>query len=478
MIYVGFRALVIDYSGTVTPFYDEWDGDAAGILVPYVNGKLTLGDLLTPFSEHIIFFNRLLTLITFNVSGYWDVILKMIVNSALDAATVVGVSYALSRVVRGGLAVAAMILSALMSAVPLSSDTILMGFTTHFTVLLTFAFASLWFFADSRAWSVRWAAGFACAAASYLDMASGALTFAAASGLHFTQAACGRRAGVREWLGLTALAVVFVILVILVPRVPETEIYRAHSVREFLSALWRLASWPAPAVLGWLVFLPSALFCLRAFADRPELSDARWFNLAALGWIWAQFFALAAGRGGAPIANRYFDTLLIGAAINLTSAFWLFESCAVDRKRKFLRRIALGGWLAVLVTSLAHPSRHLPADYSYRRQVAKTQTENLQSYLATARPSYLEGAPGVAIPYPDSGRLRQLLDTPEIRAMLPPQLLLREAPSNGVEAFKRNFLGLRFFWLGSGILLLVAGVVGSRKALAVQGRPGSGPSCR
>src|SRR5271157_2629101 len=469
LIFIGARAAIINYSGAFTPFWDEWDGEAAFLLKPYIQGKLTIGDLFRPFSEHIILFTRLVTLVIFNISGYWDVVLQMIVNAIVDAATVVGISYALSRILREGWALAAMILCTLVSAIPLSADSILMGFHTQFFFLLTFSFASLWFLADGRAWSPRWGAGVLCAVASYLCMASGALTFAAAMGLHLSQMACGRRGGLREWLGVSALGAATVLAVSLVPHVPGTDLYRPHSLLRFLSAFLALASWPAPAVLGLVMVLPSALFCLRTFADRPALSDARWFNVAAFGWILTQIVVLAAGRGAAPIANRYFELLLIGVAINLTSVFcllgWILRS-QVGGQRKILASLGLAAWLALVAASLAHEERHLPAYFSYRRQIAEVQAQNLRSYLATGDASYLAGVPGVEIPYPVSSRLREVLDMPEIRAALPPQLLSRDAPPNWVEAFKRNFLGHGFTWLGSGVVLLIVIIARGRRTAA------------
>lgn len=338
LIFIGSRAAVINYSGSSTPFWDEWDGEAASLLRPYIQGKLTIGDLLRPFGEHIILFTRLTTLVVFNISGYWDVVLQILVNAIVSAATVVGISFALSRVLRGGWAQAVTVVCTFISAIPISGDSILMGFHTQFYFLLTFSFTSLWFLADTRAWSPRWGAGVLCAVASYLSMASGALTFAAAMGLHLSQMACGRREGLREWLGVSTLAAATGLAVSLVPHVPDSDVYRPHSLSQFLVAFLRLASWPAPTVLGLVMVLPSALFCLRTFADRPALSDARWFNVAALGWILSQLVILAAGRGAAPIANRYFEVLLIGVAINLTSVFWLLKwtlrSHAIGRQRK------------------------------------------------------------------------------------------------------------------------------------------------
>ena len=140
LIVVGARAVVINYAGNVTPYADEWDGAAANLLKPYLQGSLTLGDLFRAHNEHVIFFTRLLTLAVFNVSGYWDVVLEMIVNAILDAATVVAISYALSRPLRDTWALVAIILSVLVNALPLSFDNLLFGFNTHFYLLLAFSF--------------------------------------------------------------------------------------------------------------------------------------------------------------------------------------------------------------------------------------------------------------------------------------------------------------------------------------------------
>ena len=60
------------------------------------------------------------------------------------------------------------------------------------------------------------------------------------------------------------------------------------------------------------------------------------------------------------------------------------------------------------------------------------------------------------IPYSEMGRLRELLDTPEIRSALPPELLPRNPPRPWVEVFKQGFMRLGFVWLGLGALILAA----------------------
>ncbi|HEY3623532.1 MAG TPA: hypothetical protein VGL12_14305 [Roseiarcus sp.] len=464
LILVGSRAAVINHGGNSTPFMDEWDCDAADLLRPYLQGSLTVGDLFRPLNEHIILFTRLVILAIFNLSGYWDVVLQMIANALLDAVTVVAISYALARVLRSGWALVAIMLSTLMNSLPLSYDNMLMGLNTHFYLLLMFSFASLWFLSDSPAWSGRWAAGVLCALGSFLCMASGALTLAAASGLHVLQMACGRRAGLREGLGIATLAAATFAMASLVLHAAASDPFRAHSARQFLSAFFELASWPAPPNLGVLVGLPSAVFCLRAFADRPMLNDPRWFNVAAFGWILTQFLAFAAGRAAAPVETRYFDTLLIGLSINMISLFWLLGSEPIGGKRRVWHSLALAAWLAIVAGSLAYPAHPLPGSLEFRRQTAAVEEKNVRDYLATGDASHLSGAPILEIPYDTSGRLRELLDAPEIRSALPPELLSKDKPRNWVETFKRTFLGRGYTWLGLGVLLLIAVVARDARA--------------
>jgi hypothetical protein len=127
LILLGSRAALINYAANPTPFFDDWDGAAVLLLKPYLQRRLTIGDLFAPYNEHRIFFTRLLILSIFHVSGYWDVILQMIVNAFVDSATVVIVSYALSRVLCGGWAVAAMIICVAINAVPYGYDNVLLA---------------------------------------------------------------------------------------------------------------------------------------------------------------------------------------------------------------------------------------------------------------------------------------------------------------------------------------------------------------
>jgi hypothetical protein len=246
--------------------------------------------------------------------------------------------------------------------------------------------------------------------------------------------------------------------------VPDAEPVMAHSVVQFLSAFVALASWPAHTALGLVLILPTLVFLSRTVADRPTLSDPRWFNVAMFGWVVSQMLALAIGRTSLPLQSRYSDILLIGTTINLVSAFWLFQRDAPKRSLLSWRSFALATWLIVLTLSLTHPQRHLSGEIEAWRTMLATGSRNVQSYLATGESSFLFRAPAAEVPSFFPKRLRELLDTPEIRSALPPTLLSVNAPHPWVEAFKTGFLRLGSVWIAIGTLLLTAVVVRSPRA--------------
>jgi hypothetical protein len=453
LVLFGSRAALLSYAANSTPFFDEWDGDAFLLLQPYLQGRLGIADLLAPYNEHRIVFTRLLVLSIFQASGYWDVVLQMIVNAILDSVTVVAVGYSLVRVLSGGLGVAAMIVCVTINAVPYAYDNVLLGFNTHFYLLISLSFASLWLMAGAAAWSARWVLGALAALGSYFCMASGALTLATVCALHLLQAVLGRRVGYREATGIAALAALTTVLLALIPHVEASDAFRAHSLGEYLSAFIQLLSWPANFALGMALYVPSAIFLVRTLADRPNSDDPRWINVGALVWVLGAIAALAEGRAQWPMQSRYVDILLIGSMINLVSALWLWTRRAAG-KRSIVRRVALGVWMGLFVLSLIHPQRHVRDRIDERRAIAIAEAKNLRGYLATGDASFLGGAPALQIPYFDSGHLRYLLDTPEIRAALPPDLTGKPPPHPWVEAVKQTVLGSAPIWLGIGVLLL------------------------
>ncbi len=462
LVLVGARAALIGHAGSQTPFMDEWDGDWNGLIRPYLRGELTPDMLTQPFMEHRILFTRLTTLALFNLSGYWDVLLQMIVNAILGSAGIVAAAFALARVLSGRLALIAIVSASLINVVPFSYDSILLGFNTHFYLLPILSLLGLWLIAGGEAWSARWLFGLAAGAASFFCLASGALTLAAAIAVVLLQMACGRRSGWREFLGVAVFAGAVGVMISFVPHVAEADAHRARSLDEFLSALASFAGWPAGDVLGLLLPLPSVVFLLRVLADRPERTDARWFNVAALVWVATQITGLAFGRGQDPVQSRYVDILMLGLTMHFVSALWILERRALGEGRT--AAVALAAWIGLVGVTLPHAERHLPKLIAAWRDTISAGGENVRLYLATGDADYLSGHGAYTIPYPHSDRLRLFLDAPEASRGLPPELLSHTPPRDRIEAFKRRFLRFAPVWIGLGLLMLPVAIARPRKA--------------
>ena len=141
LLLFGARLSLIGYAGIRRLSWTNGTATRIFFIKPYLSGRLSIGDLFAPFNEHRIVFTRLLVLTILRLSGYWDVILQMIVNAVLESATVVAIAYALARPLPGGWALAAMIACVAINAVPYGYDNALFGFNTHFSLLITFSFA-------------------------------------------------------------------------------------------------------------------------------------------------------------------------------------------------------------------------------------------------------------------------------------------------------------------------------------------------
>ena len=321
--------------------------------------------------------------------------------------------------------------------------------------------------ADSRAWSPRWAAGALFGLASFLCMASGALTLAAVIGLHLMQTACGRRAGVQEWLGIAALAAATAVLASLIPHVPSIRTSTAHirldsSCRRLRAGELAGPSQPrlahGPAVGAVLL----AHIRRSAGAERSTLVQCRRVRMGP--------DSIRGVRGGAgadpgrePLPGHAADR----PCGQYDSFFWLATSDPASGKRRVWWSAALAAWLVIVAASLVHPAHPLPGSMDLRRQTADVEERNLRFYLATGDASYLAGAPLIDIPYPEATRLRQLLDTPRFARPC------RQSFSRGMRrriGSKRS-RGLSsaqgYTWLGAGVLLLIAVI--AREALAPAG---------
>ena len=136
------KLLLIRDNPAPTPFYDQWDGEAAVIFVPYNQNSLGWPSMFGFHNEHRVFFSRLLALGLLTVNGgQWDPRLEQVANAAIHSLTAVLLT-AIFWVAGGRRRLDLLVLvAALTFALPFGWENTLIGFQSAF-----------YFCCSSRSW--------------------------------------------------------------------------------------------------------------------------------------------------------------------------------------------------------------------------------------------------------------------------------------------------------------------------------------
>jgi hypothetical protein len=63
LVVIGAKCWMIACYGSPTPFWDQWDAEAAGLYPNFLSGTLNFSDLIAPHNEHRILMTRLWSLL-------------------------------------------------------------------------------------------------------------------------------------------------------------------------------------------------------------------------------------------------------------------------------------------------------------------------------------------------------------------------------------------------------------------------------
>lgn len=417
---LGAKLLVIAAYGGISPYWDQWDAEAALLYKPYVDGTLDWGTLFVPHNEHRILFTRLLGLALLEFAGEWDPLLEMVVNAVLHAGFLTLMTALAGRVLAPPERLPLAIFVALVFAVPIGWENTLAGFQSQFYLVLLFTISSIYVFIDCRALSPRWWIGFLLALAAYFSLASGFFTIVAIIVMVAAQMLLGTRArSLREWAGLAILGVLALIAFLGVPQLPWHEPLKAHSLGAFLSAMFRIASMPLPMV-GLILHIPLLWFALRMLRAPRQMTRAHWTVLALAAWVGLQMVSLSYGRSSGVLSSRYLDLVIILLPLDYIALRWLTgnaqrsDATGVLVPAAWMGLLAIGlAWFALSIT--------VPQVVDRGRQGANQQ-DNVAAFLASGDISTISDKPFLDVPYPDAGRLASLLSDPTIRMVLPADL--------------------------------------------------------
>ncbi|MEP9366142.1 hypothetical protein [Xanthobacter sp. VNH20] len=426
LVIMGAKLTLIHFYGSPVPFWDQWDAEGGQIYQTYLQGHVPLTNLIAAHNEHRILMTRLLGLVLLEFSGRWDPILQMCVNVVLHVACVVTLMVLLRRMVSATAAFALTGFVALLIAIPFAWENVLAGFQSQFYFVLLFSIISLALFCVAQAFDLRWGLGVLFSILAYFSMSAGGCTLVIAAIITAAQTATGSRKGVREWGGAAVLFVSGAVLLALVPQLPYHEPLKAHSIGQFFRALQEITSWPLPSVplAPFLVHAPMVWFTVRVVQERRPLSDPAWLCIGIAGWIGMQELSLAYGRAPAVLGSRYFDLINILLMTNFIAVATLLKERVNATVRRPPGLAFAAAWLLIIAMGVGYQAMNaMPAGLMIRAQTGKIQVENVRQYLATGDIAHLKDKPFLQVPYPNADRLAAILNMPEIRGILTPELL-------------------------------------------------------
>lgn len=434
------------YGGDV-PFGEQWLVEARQILAPWLEGTLRPWTFFIPHFDQVPAWSRLLVWLETVLTGRWDPILQMTVNTlcyCLFAALVIRWLWRTFSAVPAGFVT---VIFVLVGALPHAWENITWAHASAFPLGLlclwlhvhgSFAHPS-----GSRRWWLAQAAGAAgLFTLGHMWLAPLAVV---ATQLWVRSLPASRRA----WGVPLALAGIGALWLLL----PGAQV--GNNAVDFASVLLRFLGWPSmlPGAAA-VVFLPWLMLALRlrrvAAASIPDRI------VLALGlWTLLQATALAATGGGS--LSRHGDILGIGLLANALALIRLLPP--IDQPRKIWLTLALL-WSGLALSGLIQNTAQGHARYFHQHAADNAHIRRIavQAYLEKGDATLLEQGTTRWVLTQDTALVASLLDRPDFRALLPTSV----AAANPDYGLGRGIRWLLAHWawaLGAGVGLLLAGLV-------------------
>ena len=423
------KLLLVEHYPMPVPFWDQWDGEAASLYLPFANGGLAWHQMFTLHNEHRIFFTRVLAMALVAVNGQWDPQLQIVVNAALHA--VVAVVFAVILWLAAGrrsLPLVALTIG-LAFAPPFALENTLAGFQSGFYFLVLFAGLAIWLMSMHQPGSRAWFVGWLCAFASIVTVGGGVLTVAAIGGLvalRFFNAP-------REWrqalVTIAALAVVAGIgYAALSPPLPYHDYLKAGTWLAFKVSFARNLAFPwiTSPRLSVLLWVPLLLVALVVLVRRLKTTGLEQMSLALGAWVALQAATIAYSRGvnGATPASRYLDMLSFGLVVNTMAMIALVEVWRARQKTRLSTAVTSGAlvlWVLGGIAGVTLLSQSILAkDGREKLQWMQEYVRNVRHYVVTGELApFLEKRGPFEVPYFSPMMLAGWLSHPYIRHILP-----------------------------------------------------------
>jgi hypothetical protein len=449
----GFKLRVIFKYGSATPYWDQWDGEAANLYKPVINNTFELSALFSAHNEHRIFTTRLLALALLKINIIWNPLLQMVVNAGLHITAIILSIHLLLKVIGQKYLPLLLLFSFFLFIVPYAWENTLGGFQSQFYFVLIFSIATVWYSLSDEPFTKRWWIGILCAVLAFFSLASGVFAIGAAAVVSIVFYVLGLRKSKKQLYAIVILIGLMVIGLYLTPSLPDHELLKATSFGQLFSAFLSSLSWPLAG--GFFPALirnaPALIFIGILLYKRPPVNDKRWFLLALIVWSVGQSMSIAYGRAVQSLSSRYLDLFAIGILINFACLVLLLKDLLDKRKVVAFAGIII--WTAIIFISLKSVNDGALADtLAAKRSQGVAQEKNVSNYLKSRNIKDLKNKGSYEIPYPDPERLGMILNWPEIRNILP-ATIRQGAPAGRLD-------GVTYWMLSNYYLFMIIGQSG------------------
>jgi hypothetical protein len=418
------KLLVMRQNPVTVPYWDQWDGEARTLYLPFGECRLSWIQMFALHNEHRFFFSRLLALDLLMANGQWDPRLQQVVNAALHslfAILLVGVLWIAQDRRRLGFLV---LIAAATFALPFAWENTLLGFQSGFYFLLLFSVLGLWLTTRYGAGTRQWMLGWLCALCALFTGAGGLLLPVAIVGVSALKQASDWRAWRESFFTLGAAgAIVALGLLIASPPLPYHEVLRARNLPDFAGALGRNMAWPfvAHPQLSVVMWLPTGVLLVLTLR-RSRTTVLERFIIGLGFWVALQAAAIAYGRGaGAPVpASRYQDFLSLGLVANAVAGVACLDRLRAGTIASRMAMAALVGWLLVPAVGLYQLVAEARVSMSVWRQYWSAHASSVRRFVIVGDlVEFTSKRPVEELPYPDARILAALLQEPYLRRILP-----------------------------------------------------------
>lgn len=421
LILFGIKLWIIGTYGNATPFWDQWDAEAAALYKPFINHSLGWKDIFTNHNEHHIATTRLLALTILKINTSWNPLLQMVVNAGLHILTLIITVSLITRAAGQKYLPVLLLFALVLFAIPYGHENTLVSFQACFYFLILFSIVSIWLLVTHEPFSLKWWGGIGGALVAFFSLASGFLVPAVAASIGVLFYVLKIRRTRKQLIAivflLTLSALGAKLTLALTAGGPDSG--TAHSLGDFYHAVTTILGWPiGDGTLATIVCIgPSLIYILTLIRKRVPANNPFWFLAALALWHFVQAMTIAYGRVIIVLSSRYLDIFSIGVLVNFTCLIILAKTHI--EKRRALTIVSLFVWMVTLYSYGRRAGMELRDQLESKHTFSLAEEKNTRDYISTGDKSHLENKGQMDIPYPNPVRLAEIISWPEIRQILP-----------------------------------------------------------